>query len=86
MDSYDKRAQDFGFASKELIQAIISSHIESGTSNKYLFLDVRNDAERAESQLQTSIPVAHIIVTPTDTSALEESTLNAYFPNKQGKE
>jgi rhodanese-related sulfurtransferase len=83
---FDKRVQEFGITPKNLIEPIVISHIKAGKGQKHLFLDVRSDAERKVTLLRTNIPVAHLIVTPTDTSALEESTLKAYFPNKQGKE
>jgi len=74
MESYDKRKQEYGLASKETIQALVTSHTESGNTHVPLFLDIRSDAERAESQLESQIPVVHIISTITDTSSLEEQT------------
>ncbi len=84
MESYHKRALEFGLASKESIQAIVASHLQQGKSDTPLFLDIRNDEERAESQLKSVIPVVHIIATITDSSALEEKTVSQFFPNKQG--
>ena len=83
---YDIRSKELGLASKESIQALVATHIESGNkTSTFLFLDVRNDVERADEQLKSEILVAHITATTSDTSSLDHN-IETFFPNKQGEQ